>query len=234
MSTTKYSGFQVDGEVYTSVSSIIKSDKKHFQSRKSAAWASKRKSKSVQLDATSRGIAVHSAIRSFVRTGECDLDPAYFQYFDNVVSLLKQFDLDVWWAEEPVHPELQHLRSGNHSAVWSNKPHKYIGIPDIAGTIGGVPCIVEFKTSDKLIRSNYHPKQFSQYSEWVKYNCAAMQVAAYANAWNQRTSMPISTGIIINTTPTEAQLFIIEKDEMKKRLSSFHKLCKEYKHLYGW
>ncbi|QNI53360.1 PD-(D/E)XK nuclease superfamily protein [Synechococcus sp. BIOS-E4-1] len=231
--TIAYQGFVVDGEAYPSVSSIIKSDPKHKQSKKSACLANQGKKKQHQLNSTNRGLAVHNACRQYLKTGECDLDPAYFKYFDPVHDLLKTLDLKLWWAEGPVLEELNHLRSGDKSAVWSNKPHKYIGIPDAAGLVGGVPCLLEFKTSTLPIRSNYNPKQFNQYSEWVRYSCAAQQVSAYIHAWNQRIkSRPIHTGLIINSTPEGAQLFIVEKGEVKKRLASFHKLCKEYKSLY--
>ena len=93
--------------------------------------------------------------------------------------------------------------------------------------------MLEFKTSDTLYQNNYNYKQFKQYAEWVKYHQAAMQVAAYANAWQETTDMTIEAGIIINSTPDECQLFIIEKDEMKKKLSAFHKLCRDYRKIHG-
>ena len=125
-----------------------------------------------------------------------------------------------------------HLQQGANDAVWDTK-NRYVGIPDWVGKIGGVPAIIEFKTSDTLWRDNYNHKQFRQYSEWVRHHQASMQVAAYANAWRKTTGMPIGAGGIINSTPIECQLFIIEGEMLKKKLSAFHKLCREYRKIHG-
>ena len=233
MTTTAFQGrFTVDGLPYTSVSNIIKTDTKIVQGKKSKALSKTKGSRNKQLSATSRGIAVHSAVRQLLRTGECELDPAYYDYFSGIQHWLTSLDLDVWWAETPVLDSLQHLENGNSAAVWCEK-HRYIGIPDVVGTVGGVNCVIEFKTSDTLYRNNYNFKQFKQYSEWVKYHQAAMQVSAYAHAWKETTGAKIDAGIIINSTPNECQLFIMEGDELKKKLAAFHKLCREYRKIHG-
>ena len=233
MTITQFQGrFTVDGLPFTSVSSIIKTDQRLVQGNRSRALANKSKQQSKTKSATARGIAVHSAVRQFLRTGECDLDPAYYDYFSGIQDWLTRLDLETWWAEQPVLDELQHLQQGPSAAVWCEK-HRYIGVPDWVGKVGGVGCVLEFKTSDTLYRSNYNHKQFKQYAEWVKYHHAAMQVAAYANAWKETTDMDIDAGIIINSTPNECQLFIIEREEMKKKLTAFHKLCRDYRKIHG-
>jgi len=60
-------------------------------------------------------------------------------------------------------------------------------VPDFVGKLGGVPVVMEFKASDYMYRDNYDFRQIKQYSEWVRHHNAGMQVAAYANAWNQTT-----------------------------------------------
>ena len=233
MTITQFQGrFTVDGLPFTSVSSIIKTDQRLVQGNRSRALANKSKQQSKTKSATARGIAVHSAVRQFLRTGECDLDPAYYDYFSGIQDWLTRLDLETWWAETPVLDELQHLQQGPSAAVWCEK-YRYIGVPDWVGKVGGVGCVLEFKTSDTLYRSNYNHKQFRQYAEWVKFHHAAMQVAAYANAWKETTDMDIDAGIIINSTPNECQLFIIEREEMKKMLSAFHKLCRDYRKIHG-
>ena len=232
MTISQFSGkFAVDGLPYTSVSSIIKTDTKIIQGRKSKAL-SKSHNHNKQLSATARGTAVHGAVRQFIRTGECDLDPAYYEYFSGIQDCLSHLDIEPYWVEGPVVDEYKHLQQGNSAAIWCEK-YRYIGIPDLVGKIGGVPCVVEFKTSDTLYRDNYNYKEFKQYSEWVKHHQAGMQVAAYANAWKQTTGMEINTGVIINSTPSDTQLFIIERDTMKKKLTAFHKLCREYRKIHG-
>ena len=233
MTISQFQGrFTVDGLPFTSVSSIIKTDQRLVQGKRSRALANKSKTQSKSQSATARGIAVHNAARQFLRTGECDLDPQYYSYFAGIQDWLNRLDLETWWAEAPVLDELQHLQQGPSAAVWCEK-RRYIGVPDWVGKVGGVGCVLEFKTSDTLDQNNYNYKQFKQYAEWVKYHQAAMQVAAYANAWKETTDMTIEAGIVINSTPDECQLFIIEKEEMKKKLTAFHKLCRDYRKIHG-
>ena len=232
-STTLFSGkFAVDGLPYTSVSSIIKTDTKIVQGKKSRAASGKAANRSKHLSATARGTAVHSAVRSFIRTGECDLEPCYFDYFSGIQDWLSRLVLEPYWAEGPVLDKYQQLQQGPSAAVWCDK-YRYIGVPDFVGKLGGVPVVIEFKTSDYLYRDNYDFRQFKQYSEWVRHHNAGMQVAAYANAWNPTTGDDIRTGVVINSTPDACQLFIIERDVMKKKLTAFHKLCKEYRKIHG-
>lgn len=233
MTISQFQGrFSVDGLPYTSVSSIIKTDAKLVQGNRSRALNGNKKQKAKSQSATGRGIAVHNAARKFLRTGECDLDPEYYDYFGGIHDWLSRLDLDTYWAEGPMRDDLAHLQQGPSAAVWCSK-YRYIGIPDWVGKIGGVPSIIEFKTSDTLYRSEYNHKQFKQYSEWVKHHQAGMQIAAYANCWEETVGEKIEAGIIICGTQKETQFFIIEGDVLKKKLSAFHKLCREYRKIHG-
>jgi 1,4-alpha-glucan branching enzyme len=76
VTVTQFSGkFAVDGLPYTSVSSIIKTDTKIVQGRKSKALSKTDGKRTKHLSATARGTAVHNAVRKFIRTGECNLNP---------------------------------------------------------------------------------------------------------------------------------------------------------------
>ena len=228
MTTTLFSGkFAVDGRPYTSVSSIIKTDTKIVQGKKSRAASGKAANLSKHLSATARGTAVHKPVRKFIRIGECDLELCYFDYFSGIQDWLSCLDLEPYWAEGPMLEKYQHLQQGPSAAVWCDK-YRYIGVPDFVGKLGGVPVVMEFKTSDYLYRDDYDFRQFKQYSDWVRHYNAGMEVAAYANVWNQTTADDIHKGVVINSTPEACQLFIIERDIMKKKLTAFHKLCKEY------
>ena len=146
MSLSQFHGrFTVDGLPFTSVSSIIKTDQRLVQGNRSRALANKSKQQSKTKSATARGIAVHSAVRQFLRSGECALDPAYY-YFAGIQDWLTRLDLETWWAETPVLDELQHLQQGPSAAVWCEK-YRYIGFPDWVGKVGGVSCVLEFKRS---------------------------------------------------------------------------------------
>ena len=91
MTTTQYQGrFTVDGVPYTSVSSILKTDMKLTQGKRSAALNKSKDKKLKNKSATSRGIAVHSAVRQFLNTGDCDLSPEYYPYFDGIYEWLSR------------------------------------------------------------------------------------------------------------------------------------------------
>jgi hypothetical protein len=55
-----------------------------------------------------------------------------------------------------------------------------------------------------------------------------MQTAAYAKAFTQTTGIAVGTAIIINASRDDSQMFIIERPELKKHLTKFHTLAKEY------
>ncbi len=222
-----HTGFLCDGVQCNSVSKILKSDSKNKTSKKASAVA---KSKGVSARshfATQRGIAVHQAARDFLKHGEIDLPAKYYPYWDNIWKSLSMLDIDPYWIEGPVLDSLSHLRQGEWSAVW-NKRYKYAGSPDLVANIGGVNTIVEFKTSDLFWQDRYVFKDFKHYTNWHKYSQAAMQTAAYAKAFTQTTGIAVDTSIIINATRDDSQMFIIERPTLKKHLTKFHTLAKEF------
>jgi len=119
------------------------------------------------------------------------------------------------------------LQQGEFSAVW-NKRYKYAGTPDLVGSVGGVNCVVEFKTSDLLYQDRYKYRDFQHYTNWYKFSQAAMQTAAYAKAFSDTAKIPVNTSIIINATRDHSQLFVIERPELKKHLRKFHSLVKSF------
>ncbi len=224
--TNRILGFECDGVVLPSVSAILKSDSKHKTNRKSNGLRNSEKQSAYESFATERGLAVHAAARSYLRDGEADLEEKFFPFFRNIQSKLEILDLEPYWAEEPVIPQLMHLKNNGCSAVWDND-NRYCGTPDYVGKVGGVPCVIEFKTSDNLYQTQYH-KDFKTYNNWFKFSQAAMQSAAYANAFSKTTGIEVNTAIIIVATRDEGQLFILEGEQFIYQLTKFHKLAKEY------
>tara|TARA_B100002051_G_scaffold5610_1_gene4747 strand:+ start:2597 stop:3088 length:492 start_codon:yes stop_codon:yes gene_type:complete len=162
--------------------------------------------------ATGRGIAIHNAVCSFLRTG--DLDPQFFDYFDGIHDWLSHLDLETWWPEGLMRDDLNHLQQGPSAEIWYEK-HRCIGIPDCVGKLGGVHAIIEFKTSDTLYRDNCDYKQSKQYTEWGKFHQAAMQLAAYANCWKE-------------TVGTEIEACIISLSAATKRMFNFLRYRETY------
>ena len=219
-------GYVCDGKHLPSVSSILKTDPKYPIFNRSLA-ARKGDYPSAAF-AKERGHYVHSAARKFIITGEVDLPERYFNYWDQLQRQLAPLDFtDVIWAEGPTTDKLSHLRNGEHCAVWDTK-NNFCGCPDLVANVGGVRALCEFKTSTMLYRDNYQ-KDFSEYSSWFLYHQAAMQVSAYASAFEKITKVPIDVGIIVVATEDDGQLFVIEKPQLKSSFNKFKKLAKAFK-----
>lgn len=222
-----HTGFLCDGVQCHSVSKILKSDLKNKTSKKASAVAKSKGLSAYSRFQTERGLAVHQAARDFLKHGEIDLPSKYYPYWENIWKSLSILDIVPWWIEGPVVDSLSHLQQGDWSAVW-NKRYQYAGSPDLVAKVGGVSCVVEFKTSDLLWQNRYIYKDFKHYTNWHKYNQAAMQVSAYSKAFTETTAIPIDAAIIINATREESQLFVLEKPDLKKHLTKFHTLAKDF------
>ena len=215
------SGYRCDGELLPSVSSILRSDPKYTNFNSSLG--ARRGSYSSSEYANDRGHHVHNAARKYLITGEVDLPERYFDYWEHMHQQLMLLNLtDIIWAEQPLLPELKHLQNGDQSCVWNSK-YKYCGCPDLVGSVGGVRALCEFKTSTMLFRDNYL-KDFSLYASWFLYHQASMQVAAYAKAFEKLTKIPIDVGIIIVATPSDSQLFVLEKPQLNSAFKKFKQL----------
>lgn len=219
--------YECDGVILPSVSTILKADSKYSQARKSRGASALQPGTARFGFAKQRGIEVHSAARKFIRTGEVDLSPKYFPYWQGIHKQLSILDLtDIEWADGPNIPELQHLRDGDNSAVWNLK-QKYVGCPDLVANLGGLRTLIEFKTSDELHMSTYD-MNFKNYSSWWRHNQARMQVGGYSVAYEMTTGLPIEAAAIIVATRDDSQLFILERPDIDKAVVKFHKLAKDF------
>lgn len=171
---------------------------------------------------------MHAAMRRYLKTGRVDdLSEDFFPYWEQMHEATTALDLrEPLWIEGPVTAEFQHLQQGEHAIVWSKKLG-YGGTPDVVTSVGGVPVVVEFKTSDCLFQDHYTFKQFDTYA-WMKFKHAALQCAAYRNAFTETTGLPIDAAIIIVATKDEHQTFVLEADRLNKSLKDFHKMARAF------
>ena len=219
----------IDGSAYPSVSKILSSDPK----RKSFFKAKALKKKQTAFDSDSRttglhrGTSLHETFASYITTGDANIPPIYYRYWDQLFKLVSGIEIQPIWAEKPLLPEHSHFTNGDTSVIWSKK-YKYLGTPDLIARVGGVLCVVEIKTSRDYYTKNYDRRNFATYSQWLPYYSAATQVSAYASAWNECTEDNIDTGLVINVTEDDSQLFVVEAPEMKTRFTAFKKLVREY------
>ena len=230
MQSTFSGGILIDGESLPSVTQVLQSDPKrkvYYQSQ-----AVKRKQTSYDADSSAtgrhRGTTLHACFADYITTGQCDVPDIYLPYWNQLFGLVSRLDIDnILWAEQPMHPRYSQFSSGDVSCIWSKK-HKYMGKPDLIASIGGVPAVWEIKSSRSHYCTKYDRKQFRSYGSWFSYAHSAMQVPAYASAWNEHTDSNITTGIVLNVMPDDIQLFVIEQPEMKTRFTNFRKLLREY------
>lgn len=219
--------YKCDGVILPSVSTILRSDPKFQQARKSRGASALQPGTARFGFAKQRGIEVHSAARKFIRTGEVDLSPKFYPYWEGIQKQLSLLDLTkVEWVEGPAIPELQHLRDGDNSAVWNLK-QKYCGCPDLVANLGGLRTLVEFKTSDELHMATYD-MNFKNYSSWWRHSQSRMQVGSYCTAYEMTTGRPIEAAAIVVATRDDSQLFIMERDAIDKATQKFHKLAKSF------
>ena len=224
-------GFYVDGCRYNSVSNILSFDPKRKTSKKARGISHSNRSGDSAAAGRCRGTSIHKSFNQYLTTGEADVAPIHYPYWEQLMNVVSPLQIVPTWAEGPLLEKHSHFRSQSKSAIWSEKL-QFIGCPDMIGTVGGVPAVVEIKTSTSLYTKNYNHKDFRTYKDWYPYWYAATQTAAYGIAWQECTKEKITTGIVINVTPTASQLFIIELPEYKKRQSDFRSLARSYnKHL---
>ena len=226
--TTTYSGFSCNGRLLPSVTTILSSDDKHIARRKSAGIDKSKANINKATDGRQRGISIHQSINRYLLTGEADIDPQYLPFWDGAYKQLQLLDIhQIYFAERPQLPELNHLANGDYACVWSDR-YKFAGIPDLVANISGVNCTVEFKTSSNLFTKFYDRRKFREYHQWHSYSLAAAQVSAYGQAFTEQTGIKIDAGIVINTTQNDSQLFIVDGDEMKSRFKKFVTLTNKY------
>ena len=231
MQSNNHGPILVDGECYPSVSKILASDpkKKSFYKSRGLKKRTRSPGSSETVEAGRiRGRSLHECFSDYITTGEADVPPLYYEHWAQLHELISSFDItDLQWAERPLAPEHSKFQQGDTAVIYSKKS-KYLGKPDLIASLGGVPCIWEIKTSNDLYSKNYDYTKFISYSSFLPYCHAALQVGAYRKAWAECTGQQIDTGIIINVTKNDSQLFIVERPELLSRQKSFTKLAKDY------
>ena len=228
-----YSGFKCNGNILPSVTTILSSDDKHIARRKSAGIGKSKENINKSNNSKVRGLSIHQSVNQYLLRGEANIDPQYFPYWEGVYEQLQHLDIhQIYFAERPQLPKLDHLSAGEYACVWSDR-YKFAGIPDLVANVSGVNAVVEFKTSSNLYTKNYDRKKFKEYHQWYAYSLAASQVSAYGTAFTEQTGIKIDAGIIINATQSESQLFIVDTDEMKSRFKKFVTLSNKYRKQYG-
>lgn len=218
------SGYAIDGITYPSVSRILASNPKNTIAKKSAGLNAAALSKE---DAKHRGRSVHQALRQYLMSGETDLDPEFFTYWEQLQQALDLLDLKCSWADGPLTDELARFQNGDHSCIWSKKL-RVQGCPDFFGDVGGVSVVGELKTGTIPFTKYFQYGDFKQYWNYFKYQSALLQSSGYAMCLEETVGFKPEAAIIINITPTDNQIFVAESNELSKGKSQFRKLCRDF------
>ena len=99
-------GYIIDGVTYPSISKVIASDSRNKQAAKSAALNPQK----LQAEAMRRGTAIHSALRSFLTTGEAELTADLMPYWSQLYSVIELLDIKPTWSEGPLTTTLPTLK----------------------------------------------------------------------------------------------------------------------------
>lgn len=166
--------------------------------------------------AANRGTIIHKACEDHLRGREVDVPDALTGFWDGMQPLLDEYS-SVLWSEKPLRPEWMHCTGiDGISRVWSHN-YGYTGCPDLVGIRHGQVFLADFKTSVAPY-CRYYPKESrdrSRFGGWTKFTKCALQMAAYAIAFEETLGERIHAGQIMVTTPQVTQSFILRGDELE-------------------
>lgn len=182
--------YNIEGKRYYRVTHILANSKSDRDARVLQSWKERvghDEAKRVSTAATTRGTAIHKWAEDYLKGLTPDFEEeTALPYWDGFKPVLDQISDVVYQEKRIYHPK-----------------YNYAGTLDLYGTFDGVPnTLVDFKTSDKR-------KRF----DWIEDYC--LQVAAYAAGVKYVFGLPtVQAAIIIALPKKEAQVFIIERDEL--------------------
>lgn len=200
--------YEVNGELFPSVTTIIKATRTPKESDCLRNWQHKmdklhgaETAKYESSSAKDRGNTIHKAIAD---------------------SLLGLYD-----AKTPIAPELKSYWNSvnpivkaikNPCAVEHIVYHdtlKYAGTLDLIADWQGKRTIIDWKTSSRI-------KKLSWMSE------AILQVVAYKGAYESMQEQRIEQALVVVISPKQSQLFVIDQDEIASAWDSWLIRLEEY------
>ena len=85
------------------------------------------------------------------------------------------------WSEGPLRPDWYNLRSPDKSLQVCGQPNIILpGVRTLVAELGGVKCIIDFKTSNAPYRDSFPDRGDRKgFGGWRKYQKVAQQLSAY-------------------------------------------------------
>lgn len=164
--------------------------------------------------AAERGSIIHKACEDHIRGRKVDVPAEIRGYWDGLARHLDKYDYFLW-SERPLRPEWNFcVGEDGISRIWSHK-HKYCGCPDLVGVRKNTVWLADFKSSVGVY-SRYYPREDNRslFGGWSKFNKCAIQLGAYAIAFEETLGMEVDISQILVTTPETTQSFILRGHEL--------------------
>jgi hypothetical protein len=168
--------------------------------------------------AAKRGSIIHKACEDHLRGKAVDVPADLAPYWDGLAPHLDAYDYFTW-SEKPLRPDWSFCTGDDGiSRIWSHK-HRFCGCPDIVGVRGGIVVLADVKSSSGRY-CRYFPKgeengvAREHYGGWMKFNKCALQLGAYAIAFEETLGISVEMAQILVTTPDATQSFLLRGHEL--------------------
>lgn len=215
--------FEIDGvrhyrtgdkpdRAYPSVTSILSKTAGAKSNQALATW--NERNPGAREAAAHRGSVIHAACEDYIRGRAVNVPAEFLPYWEGLSRHLDSYDYFLW-SERPLKPEWSFcVGDDSISRIWSHN-HRYCGCPDLVGVKQGTIWIADFKTSVGPY-SRYYPRadNRSLFGGWNKFSKCAIQLAAYAIAFEETLGVTINMAQMLVSTPETTQSFLLRGHEL--------------------
>ncbi|WP_287129343.1 PD-(D/E)XK nuclease family protein [Candidatus Cyanaurora vandensis] len=188
--------YQVEGQAYPGVSTILRETQNPEKLRRLAQWRERvgaAEAQRITQEATSRGTLLHKLTETHLKSE--DVAAALARATPEQAALVSSF----WEKTQTVLPLLEEPFL-IESVVWHRIGH-YAGVVDLAcywgAEDGRYPVVLDWKTSSK-------PKQLAWVEDYI------LQMTAYASAINRMYDTRIQQGVLVIASPDLLQVFPLD------------------------
>lgn len=181
-----------------SVTSILKADKPPIEKAQLKNWRQKvgnEEANRIIQASRQRGILIHQQIKN---------------YFLDEPIICPEFLKPYWHNLLPILENIHNIR-----LIEANLFHYYLGYSgrvDCVANYCNIPCVLEFKTAERIKPLYDEP----------------LQLAAYCGAVNRQYGLRIKNTLVIVTTPDEAIVHWLEPKEVMQKWHQWEKKVTEF------
>ena len=176
-----------------SVTSILKATKPPAEKAQLTKWRQKVgnfEANRITQESKQRGILIHQQVKN---------------YFLDEPIICPEFIKPYWHNLLPILENVHNIR-----LIEANLFHYYLGYSgrvDCVANYCNIPCVIEFKTAERIKPLYDEP----------------LQLAAYCGAVNRQYGLRINNALVIVTTPDEAIVHWLDPQEVMKKWHQWQK-----------